>query len=156
MESPLPKIDSDSEDEVSDIVMLSAPVKKKARTTIDWDQKDIRISLLCQVYASKPYGKKKKIAAYDEVAAILNSTNEHFRDCKVSGANVLNRVSKAVADYVGTYLSDRANKSGRDGDLLDLTLASNSSTEMAWAKKLHDELKAIEEEYVLQIFFTNL
>jgi hypothetical protein len=92
--------------------------------------------LFCQVYAPKPYGKKKKIAAYDEVAAILNSTNEHFRDCKVSGANVLNRVSKAVADYVGTYLSDRANKSGRHGNHLDLIIASNSSTDMAWAKKL--------------------
>jgi hypothetical protein len=112
MESPLPKIDSDSEDEVSDVVMLSAPVKKKARTTIDWDKKEIRISLLCQVYASKPYAKKKKTAAYDEVAAILNSTNEYFKDCKVSGANVISRVSKAVADYVGTYLNDRANKSG--------------------------------------------
>lgn len=146
MESPLPKIDSDSEDEVSDVVLLSAPVKKKARTTIDWDKKEIRISLLCQVYASKPYAKKKKIAAYDEVAAILNSTNEYFRDCKVSGANVISRVSKAVADYVGTYLNERANKSGRDGDLLDLTLASNSGSGMSWAKKLHDELKAIEEE----------
>ena len=59
---------------------------------------------------------------------------------------MISRVSKAVADYVGTYLNERANKSGRDGDLLDLTLASNSGSEMSWAKKLHDELKAIEEE----------
>jgi hypothetical protein len=59
-------------------------------------------------------------------------------------------VSKAVADYVGTYLSDRANKSGRDGNLLDLIIASNSSTEMAWAKKLHDELKAIGKENIFR------
>lgn len=90
--------------------------------------------------------KGKKIAACDEVAAILNSTNEYFRDCKVSGTNVISRVSKAVADYVGTYLNERENKSGRDGDLLDLTFASNSGSEMSWAKKLHDELEAIEEE----------
>ena len=90
--------------------------------------------------------QRKKIAAYDEVAAILNGTTEYFRDCKVSSANVISRVSKAVADYVGTYLNERANKSGRDGDLLDLTLASNSGSEMSWAKNLHDELKAIEEE----------
>lgn len=146
MESPQGKIDSDSEDDASDVVMVSAPPKKKPRTTIDWEQKEIRISLLRQVYASKPYAKKKKMAAYEEVAAIINNTNEYFRDCKVSGPNVIGRVTKAVADYVGTYLNERANKSGRDGDLLDLTLAANSDTEMSWAKKLHDELKAIEEE----------
>lgn len=54
----------------------------------------------------------------------------------IMGANQKAKVEGAIASYVGTYLSDKSNKSGFDGDEDSET---NYSDVMLWSKKLHEE-----------------
>ena len=121
--------------------VISAPLKKAIAATITWTDAKV-LAILEQCYLSKPYSAKKVIAGYETVAAILNTRSGEFKTVSVSGANVKARLDKAVASYVGTYLSESANKSGLDGDIED---EENYSNIMMMAKKIHGELDKLNQ-----------
>lgn len=120
-----------------DVEVISPQPKKQRQPTISWTD-EVTDALLSYVYMTKPWGAKKITQAYDVVAASLNTHCDEFKNVTISGANVKSRVEKAVASYVGTYLSEGSNKSGFDGDK---DSEDNYSNVMLWAKKIHEEME---------------
>ena len=127
--------------EASDVEVISAPLKKARAATITWTDAKV-LAILEQCYLSKPYSAKKVIAGYETVAAILNTRSGEFKTVSVSGANVKTRLDIIVASYVGTYLSESANKSVLDGDVED---EENYSNIMMMAKNIHGELDELNQ-----------
>jgi hypothetical protein len=135
-------VEEKSSGESDDIVLLSPPAKKARMPTISWDSEKI-VAALERAYVDKPYAAKKKAEAWVISAATLNAKCPVFMapNPNIMGANLKSKVENAIASYVGTYLSDIANKSGLDGDV---DAESNYSDVMLWAKKIHEEMENIE------------
>jgi hypothetical protein len=83
---------------------------------ISWDSEKI-VAAHERAYVDKPYAAKKKAEAWVTSAATLNARCPLFMapNPNIMGANLKAKAENAIASYVGTYLSDIANKSGFDG-----------------------------------------
>ena len=120
--------------EMTDVEVVVPPIKKARPSLISWNDKK-KVDLMEQNYVNKLYLAKKKTEAFETVAAVLNAHCDEFKTVSISGANVKSRMESGVAEYVGTYFTDYAKKSGFDGD--------RDNEENYSDKKIHEEMEML-------------